>query len=281
MALCYYGWAEDQYAVAQHTKPDKNDKNVSPCEMVTYVDSLQDVVAVMGYATDQHVLKLLLSSGFPVIVETWFVPEPDDEMGHYRLLTGYDDAAQHYVTQDSYNGPDQRLPYAEMDEHWKVFNRVYVVVAEADRVAELRSLLPDGGEERAMHRRALDQALTEIEADPEDRYAWFNAGTNYVGLGELEKAAEAYDRARVLKLPYRLLWYQFGPFEAYLGTGRYQDVIDLANANLQAADNLEESYYYRATARRALGDRDGARGDLERALRLNPLFDRAAEALKE
>ena len=132
-----------------------------------------------------------------------------------------------------------------------------------------------------MARRALDQALAEIASDPEDRYAWFNAGTNYVGLGQFEEAAAAYDRARVLRLPYRLLWYQFGPFEAYLGTGRYQDVIDLANANLQTADNLEESYYYRALARRALGDRDGAREDLERALRLNPLFDRAAEALKE
>jgi len=162
-----------------------------------------------------------------------------------------------------------------------VFNRVYVVIAEAERAGELLSALPGREDEQAMYRRALDASLAEISADPEDRYAWFNAGTNYVGLGQFEEAAGAYDRARVLKLPYRLLWYQFGPFEAYLGTGRYQDVIDLANANLQAADNLEESYYYRALARRALGDRDGAREDLERALRLNPLFGRAAQALKE
>ena len=186
-----------------------------------------------------------------------------------------------YVTQDSYTGPNQSLPYDEVSEHWKVFNRVYVVIVDVGREQELRSLLGDQGPEQEQARRALQLALTEIEADREDRYAWFNAGTNYVGLGRLEEAAEAYDRARVLKLPYRLLWYQFGPFEAYLGTSRYQDVIDLANANLRAADNLEESYYYRALARRALGDRDGAREDLERALRLNPLFDRAAEALKE
>ena len=39
---------------------------------------------------------------------TWFIPEPDDEMGHYRLLTGYDDAEAIFVTQDSYQGADQR-----------------------------------------------------------------------------------------------------------------------------------------------------------------------------
>jgi tetratricopeptide (TPR) repeat protein len=132
-----------------------------------------------------------------------------------------------------------------------------------------------------MYQNALAVAQAEIEADPEDRYAWFNAGTNYLGLGQVEQAVQAYDRARTLQLPWRLLWYQFGPFEAYLRAGRYQDVIDLADANLRAAQNLEESYYNRALARRALGDEDGARQDLETALRYNPHFEQAIRALEE
>jgi tetratricopeptide (TPR) repeat protein len=131
-----------------------------------------------------------------------------------------------------------------------------------------------------MHRRALDVARAELDADPEDRYAWFSAGSNYLALGMPEQAAAAYDRARSLRLPYRLLWYQFGPLEAYLAVGRYQETIDLASANLQNADNLEESYYYRALARRALGDLKGADEDLRRALRYNPLFEPAARALQ-
>jgi hypothetical protein len=78
-----------------------------------------------------------------------------------------------------------------------------------------------------------------------------------------------------------MLWYQFGPFEAYLIAGRYQDVIALADANLRTTPNLEESYYYRALARRALGDEGGARADLEAAMRYNPLYQQAAEALRE
>ena len=279
MALCFHGWTGDQRTVAAVTKPNKDDKNVSPEEMVAYTYSLGDVHAVMGYATDMDVLKRLLSGGFPVIVETWFVPEPGDEMGHYRLLTGYDDAEGAFVSQDSYNGPDQILSYAEMGDLWKVFNRVYVVVYREDQAQVVEDLLGNGEDQEAMYRDALAVALAEITANPDDRFAWFNAGTNYVGLKRYEEAATAYDQARMLKLPWRMLWYQFGPFEAYLGAGRYQDVIDLANANLAAASNLEESYAYRALARRALGDEVGAREDLQQALRYNPHFADAIEAL--
>ena len=55
----------------------------------------------------------------------------------------------------------------------------------------------------------------------------------------------------------------------------------LADANLEVTNNLEESYYYRALARRALGDHTDARADLEKALQYNPLFAPARQALGE
>jgi tetratricopeptide (TPR) repeat protein len=279
MALCFYGWTGDQYTVAEVVKPDKEDKNVSSHEMAAYVRSMDDLHATVGYAADTRVLKLLLSNGFPVIVETWFIPEPGDEMGHYRLLTGYDDAAQQFMTQDAYLGGDRAIAYAELQTMWKVFNRAFIVVCETSRSQDLTALLGDSAAFPAMHRSALAVALAETAEQPDDRYAWFNVATNYVALEQYEAAAQAYDRARNLKLPYRMLWYQFGPFEAYLRVGRYQDVIDLATASLRTAENLEESYYYRALARRALGDSTAARQDLEAALRYNPTYGAAAGAL--
>jgi tetratricopeptide (TPR) repeat protein len=281
MAVHYLGFDQDQYAIAAVTKPDKNDKNVSPEEMVAYATSLGGAYALLGYGTDIGVLKVLLSNGYPVIVETWFIPEPGDEMGHYRLLTGYDDGPQQFAAQDAYAGPHQVIGYAQLDGLWKVFNRVYVVVTEAERAGELRALLGDRIAPAQMHAAALGVALSEIAKDPGDRYAWFNAGTNYLALDQPEEAAAAYDQARMLNLPWRILWYQFGPFEAYLQVERYQEAIDLATANLKNARNLEESYYYRALARRALGDAAGARADLEIALRYNPNYVHAAEALGE
>jgi len=281
MALHPLGFDQDQYAIAGVVKPDKNDKNVSPEEMVAYTTSLDDAYALLGYGTDIAVLKLLLSNGYPVIVETWFIPEPGDEMGHYRLLTGYDDAAEEFAAQDAYYGPNQVIGYAALDRLWKVFNRAYVVVTKPERAGALRALLAEQIDPAQMHAAALDVALSEVAADPGDRYAWFNAGTNYLALDRPEEAAAAYDQARMRNLPWRILWYQFGPFEAYLRVGRYRDAIDLADANLKSARNLEESYYYRALARRALGDAAGARADLEAALRYNPNYLRAAEAVGE
>jgi len=63
-----------------------------------------------------------------VIVETWFVPQPNDEMGHYRLLTGYDDARRAFLSADSYEGPGVAVPFDELDRLWRAFNRTYVVL---------------------------------------------------------------------------------------------------------------------------------------------------------
>jgi tetratricopeptide (TPR) repeat protein len=76
-----------------------------------------------------------------------------------------------------------------------------------------------------------------------------------------------------------MLWYQFGPFEAYLAQGRYQDVIDLATANLNMVGNQEESHTYMGRARHALGDVEAARQCYREALRYHPGFAPASEAL--
>ncbi|HEX6036114.1 MAG TPA: tetratricopeptide repeat protein, partial [Anaerolineales bacterium] len=82
--------------------------------------------------------------------------------------------------------------------------------------------------------------------------------------------------------PWRLLWYQDGPYAAYYFTGRYQDVINLAHSTLINVDKpvLEETYYWRGLAKEALGDRQGAIEDLQSAASLNPNSTRAAQELQ-
>jgi tetratricopeptide (TPR) repeat protein len=71
-----------------------------------------------------------------------------------------------------------------------------------------------------------------------------------------------------------MLWYQTGPYYAYYYSGRYQDVIDLANHTLDAMSEpvLEESYHWRALAKLALGDRSGAVADFRKALDVHENF---------
>ena len=77
-----------------------------------------------------------------------------------------------------------------------------------------------------------------------------------------------------------MLWYQFGPYDAYYKTGRYEDVILLADVTLKDRPYFEESYYYKGLALAAMGDEDGARQNLERAVVFNPNFNPAVEALE-
>lgn len=278
MNLSYYGRRETQADVAAVLKPDRDDKNVGPDEMVIYAQSLgfAGLVRVNG---NFDRMKHLIANDLPVIVETWFTPKPNDGMGHYRLLTGWNDAAGHFLAFDSYNGPNVKLPYDALDADWRVFNRTYVILYPPEKAAVVTAIVGEDTDDQTMHRRALAKAQSEMNKNPKEPFAWFNAGSSLVGLGRFTEAAAAFDRARTLGLPWRMLWYQFGPFEAYLAVGRFQDVIALADANLKTASDLEESYYYKGLALRALGQPDQARQSFQTALKFNKNFALAREAL--
>ena len=278
MNLSYYGRSETQADSALFLKPNQDDKNVSPHELAAYAQTLgyEAVVRVGGTMT---LLKQLLSNGFPVIVETWLNPEDKGGLGHYRLFTGYDEAGGYFIAEDSLNGSGIQVSFAGFDPLWRVFNRTYLVVYPPEQTALVHALIGQAMLDQPMFETALATARAEAQADPTDAYAWFNLGTNYARLGQPALAASAFDEARRIGLPYRMLWYQFDLFESYLAVGRHQEVIDLSTALLKATGGLEELYYYRGLARQALGQGQLADDDFRAALDYNPNFSRAAEAL--
>lgn len=278
MALGPVGIAVDQATAARVLKPDPDDKNVGPDELAAFARG-RGAGAIVRVDGDLDRLRALVAAGWPVIVETWFVPEPGDEMGHYRLVVGYDRAADTFDAMDSYAGPAVRLAAAALDDHWRVFNRTYVVVYPPDAAARVAAVLGPDADDAAMHARAVARARAEVDARG-DAFAWFNLGSSLVGAGAPAAAADAFDRARALGLPWRMLWYQHGPFEAYAAAGRWDDVAALAEANLANAPNLEESLYWRGRARAAAGDAERAAADWRRALELRPGFAAAAAALE-
>jgi tetratricopeptide (TPR) repeat protein len=279
MNLSYYGQDSTQVEAARFLKPNQNDKNVSPDELVAYARSL-GFEGVIGYGGDTHLLKHLLSNGFPVITESWAEPEDHGGMGHYRLLTGYSQAENQFSTYDSLHGASVTVPMDEFDHLWRVFNRTYLVIFPTEEAALAYAILGSSADDTAMHEEALLTAQEEAKASPGDAFAWFNIGTNYARLGEPALAASAFDEARRLGLPYRMLWYQFDIFEAYLATGRYQEVIELATATLKATGGLEELYYYRGLAQKAIDQPTAAAEDFRAALGYNPNFEPATEALR-
>lgn len=291
LVLNYYGVAVDQFDVAAVIRPTYEDRNVSPEEIVSYVREQTGLAASAHVGGDIDLLRRLVDAGFPVVIEKGL--EPDETtgwMGHYLTVFGYDDITQHLYVRDTYLGPwkaDGLAAYRDTERYWAQFNNVFIVVHPPERTAELAALLGPGYEGAAMWNAAADRARAIVAHEPDNAFAWFNLGTSLAALarraesGEpiegnsatlYEAAAAAFDQARLLGLPARMLWYQFAPYEAYLAAGRPADVLALAEATFasQGGRSVEETYLYQGHALRVLGDEPAARAAYDRAAELNP-----------
>lgn len=284
MALSYFGWGFDQDIARRWLKPNIEDKNVSPWEMTRYVNEVQttlpNVRAIWRYGGDLAVIKRLIAAGFPVIVESGFDVEDLGWMGHYETVVAYDDPSQTIWVYDSYLGPDgfgRAHSYTEFDFWWRHFNRAFIVLFPLEREGDLRAALGDYVSPETAANISLRVARAEATANPGDPWAWLNMGVANVRLGNHFDAATAFDQAFALGLPYRVTWYIFSPFEAYWNVGRFQDVITLANNTEASTVYVEELYYWRGMALAALGQRDLALNEFNKAVSYNPNFTLAAD----
>jgi tetratricopeptide (TPR) repeat protein len=285
MVLSFWGWSGDQFLTRAALRPsfELDDKNVNPVELVTYVEQNTEFDALWRVGGSLETLKRLLAAGFPVLIEKGLDPHDDAWLGHYQILSGYSDASGQFLVYDSYEGPPEAygVSYDVIAQFWRHFNFVYVVVFPPERAAEVQAILGPNADPIDNFRLAGELALREASSltGREQFFAWFNRGASLVYLQDYAGAAQAYDTAFALyaalpqeERPWRLLWYQDGAYAAYYHTGRYQDVISLAQSTLVNVDKpvLEETYYWRGMAKEALGDRQGAVEDLQRAYSLNP-----------
>ncbi len=292
MALSFWGWKGDQYKIAPITKPNAQDKNVMPYEMTDFVNSETEYRALSRSAGDLALLKQFIANGFPVIIEKGFEGAKfDGWMGHYELITGYDEGKQQITAQDSYMGPNLVLSNADVASYWRAFNETYIIVYPADRESEVTALLGQQADEKYNRQYAYQKAVDEIPnlSGRDQFFALFNQGTSLVALLDYQGAASAYDKAFALypsipekERPWRMMWYQTGPYWAYYYTGRYQDVIDLATKTLDNMSDpiLEESFYWRGLAYEALGDQAKAIQDYQTSQKVHPGFLPAVEQLK-
>jgi hypothetical protein len=284
MALSFWKWQGTQDDTAAVLKPNSRDKNVMPYEMADFVTSKTNMNVVVRVGGTLDVLKGLLAAGFPVIVEKGFEGVSfDGWMGHYEVLSAYNDLLKTFTAQDSYLGPNQPVTYDQMISNWRAFDFIFIVVYPPDRGQDVMSVLGPLQDENAAFQQAAQVALSETTTltGRDQFFAWFNRGTSLVDLADYAGAAAAYDQAFALlpsipeaKRPWRMVWYQTGPYYAYYFTGRYADVVTLATQTQNSSTEpiLEESYVWKARAEVMLGQRDQAISDYRLALKSHPGF---------
>ncbi len=291
MTLSFYGWQGDQRDTRAALRPNEDDANVMPEEMFDFVLGHTEFRAILRYGGTPELLKNLIAAGFPVLLEIGHHPANDWWMGHYIVVNGYDDVREIWLTQDSLIMPDFPRPYAELVEFWRDFNYVYLVIYPQGDEETIAAILGDDWPPEANLVRALEMAAAEIPLLKERAlfFALYNQASLMTALGDYQGAAAVFDLAfahyqtlEEKQRPWRVLWYRVEAYQAYFEVGRFQSIIDLANATLSMLNKrgLEETHHWRGMAYESLGRADLARADYEIALQLRPTFEEALQALQ-
>jgi hypothetical protein len=285
--LNWYGNPVTQEEVASYLKPNPEDRNVSPWQIADYVNQFTPgFQAIARSGGSLEMVKRFLAAGYPVVIEKGYDLPETGWWGHYLTVYGYDDVRQELYSQDTYLGPwdgsGRTDSYDELIRYWQQFNYTFYVVYKPEQEAQVAAIL---GEEMfddlKMWQYVASLADSEAKANPDDAIAWFNLGTALTRIGSLtgdqqyyQGGAQAYDKAREIGLPPRMLWYEFMPYLAYWKVGRGQDVLDLAEATLatQGGRNVEETYWYQGHVYLEMGRISDARQAYQAALAVNENF---------
>ncbi|MCP5098573.1 MAG: hypothetical protein GY943_23735, partial [Chloroflexi bacterium] len=283
--LNWYGSDITQTDVASYLKPSSEDRNVSPWQIADYVNERTSGVyrASAHSGGNLQLIKELVNAGYPVVIEKGYELPDSGWWGHYLTVFGYDDDQQILYSQDSYLGPwdgSGRIDtYEDIEFFWQQFNYTFYVVYLPQQEVEVQAILgAEMVDEFTMWRNVATLAEDETIANPDYAFAWFNLGTALTELGVLtgeaqyyQGGAQAYDKAREIGLPPRMLWYQFRPYMAYYKISRFDDVITLADATLstQGGRNVEETFWYKGLALESTGAITDAIANYETALTVN------------
>jgi len=286
LALRYYSWIGDQYDIAKVIKPNRDDSNVNVEELIYYVRTQAGWLnAEYRVGGNLDTLRKYLSNGIPVIIEETVMTDriylinDDRWAGHYLLLTGYDDAARQVTTQDVLLGPNKVISYDTLEEHWQSFNHVYILVFRPEQADLVQTLMGVDADVIANRQNALAAAERETQMNPQNAFAWFDVGSNLVALDRYNEAAQAYDKARSIGLPLRMLRYQFGPFIAYFHTGRIDDLMTLTKYALGITRVSEEAMLWRGWAFYRKGDKSTALTYFRNSLDIHPGYQDALHAI--
>ena len=288
MMLRMYGWSGTQFDISDVIKPVNGDRNVNPEEMAYWVRNFAGWLRIeYRVGGDIELLKRLIATGYPVIIEGTTSLNPDDTgwidddlwAAHYLLLTAYDDSTQTFTVQDTYRGPDQKVTYEKLLDEWKPFNYLYMIIYLPEEEEEIKGLLGSNWDPDLNRQISLASSQAVTEQNPSDAFAWFNLGSNLVYFERYGEANAAYDKAREIGLPQRMFRYQFGPFIANFHAQRTDDLLSLTDYALQRTQMSEEAWLWHGWALYRTGDLNGAVEDWRRALSVNPNHQDALYAL--
>lgn len=283
MQLSYYNIDVSQNVLGDYLRPLQNpqgnndDKSVSLEELGNYAEENYSLTAYQRPGGNIEMLKQFISNDIPVVLRTWL--NPGEDIGHYRLVRGFDDSRGVIIQDDSYQGDDITFTYEELDEIWMPFSWEFLVLADDSQITLVENILGDNLVLEQAWQNSL-QRTTSSQNQYLRGYVLFNRSRANHYLGNYEQTVSLYEQA-VPSLPARMLWYQYEPIKAYLEIGGYQKVFTLTSQILNN-NNLaySELYILRGKAYERQGNFSQAREEFEKAVLYNQNLEEPKKLLE-
>lgn len=277
MLLSYYGINKSQKEVGDILRPyqiasgDNDDKSVTLQEIADYAESL-GFVAYHRPGGNLGLLKLLLANDIPVLTRTYL--HDYDDIGHYRIVRGFNDRTQQLLQDDSFQGPNKFYSYDNFLTLWQPFNFEYLVIVPKEQSDIVEEILGENADETVAWRNALKMA----EAGSDD-FSLFNQAIAHYYLGNYQQTIDLFERS-IGGLPSRTLWYQIEPILAYQKVGDYDTALAIISNILDNGNRaFAELYQIRGEIYLDQGDKELAKKEFETALQYKYNFTPAKEAL--
>lgn len=294
MVMSMFGTFVDQETLADRMRPFHNpaggvdDKSIFAEEFVTYAEE-NGFKALQRPNGDIELLKKFVANDIPVVVRTWL--NMSEDIGHFRIVRGYNDETRTILQDDSYQGPNLSYTYDDFLAMWQPFNYGYILVYPPEKQAVVEAILGEDKEAATAYRSSIERAEEEIEScggdsspsaqnDISCAYPHFNiASANYY-LGNYEETISHYEQV-ASRLPGRMLWYQIEPIQAYQKIGQDEAVFQLTDRILNTGNMAySELYQMRGEIYKKQGNTALARQEFEKAVRYNVNYRPAKEALE-
>jgi len=282
MALRFYGITVSQEELGQALRPyqvvsgDNDDKSVT-------LDELAEKSKEYGFVPyhrpmgNPELVRQFIALDIPVIART--VTKPNEDIGHYRVIKGYDETRGIFVQDDSLQNKNLEFTYADFNEIWKKFNYEYLVLVRKDKVELAEQILRENAQVKAAWQNAVKNSERELAQSPDDIYARFNLSVALYNIGDYQRSVEEFEKVENLLL-FRTLWYQIEPIQAYFELENYQRVFSITDKILNNGNRaFSEIYLIRGKIYLKQGDREMAKQEFEKAVYYNKNLKDAQQAL--
>ncbi len=283
MALSYYSVNISQQELGAQLRPyqnpvgDNDDKSTTLEEMAKKAEEL-GFTAYHRPNGSFEVLSALVANDMPVITRTWL--KPDDDIGHYRVVKGYDTVAQTLLQDDSLQGANLTYSMEEFNSMWDKFGYEYLVLIPTEKQQIAKQILGEDVDAKKAWAKSLNYWQSIVAENPLDTKAIFSLSIAYYMNGMYEESIKEFEKVENA-LPSRALWYQIEPILAYKQLGRNDRVFEITDRILNNHNRaFSELYILRGEIYKEQGNIDLARAEFEKAVFYNSQLQSAKDALE-